>query len=175
MSDSLDQTFDAEHGIRVARPDEYDALRVIEDCGDAMFLDIGIGPFQWSEADDHLPSAAVVLVAGEPPVGFACVELVDDAAHLWQLSVHPGAGRRGLGTSLVEAVCRWAAERGLPAVTLTTYRDVPWNGPFYGRLGFREIDELTPGLAYIRQHERAIGDDDFGPRIAMRKALAGTA
>jgi hypothetical protein len=57
-------------------------------------------------------------------------------------------------------------------VTLTTFRDVPWNGPFYAGLGFRAVDELTPGLAAVRDHEKAIGDDDFGPRIAMRKELA---
>ena len=57
-------------------------------------------------------------------------------------------------------------------MTLTTFRDVPWNGPFYAGLGFRAVDELTPGLAAVRDHEKAIGDDDFGPRIAMRKELA---
>jgi GNAT superfamily N-acetyltransferase len=161
----------AEHDIRVARPEEYEALRTIEDSGDAMFLDVGIGPFHQSEEEDHLDQAGLVLAAGDPPVGFACVELVDGVAHLWQLSVLPSAGRRGLGTALVRAVCAWAAEQGLAAVTLTTFRDVPWNGPFYARLGFRELDELTPGLSAIRAHEIAIGDDDFGPRIAMRKEL----
>jgi GNAT superfamily N-acetyltransferase len=159
----------ADHALRMARPDEHEALRAIEDTGDAMFLELGIGPFHSSEEDDHLASAALVLAAGDPPVGFACVDLVDGAAHLWQLSVVPSAGRRGLGTSLVEAVCAWAGAQGLPAVTLTTFRDVPWNGPFYRRLGFRELDELTPGLAAIRAHEAAIGDDRFGARIAMRK------
>jgi hypothetical protein len=72
---------------------------------------------------------------------------------------------------LVKAVCDWAAANGLPAVTLTTFRDVAWNGPFYGKLGFRELEDLSPGLAAMREHERAIGDDDFGPRIAMRKDL----
>jgi GNAT superfamily N-acetyltransferase len=164
-------TSPVEHPIRVARPDEYDALRAVEDSGDAMFLDVGIGPFAAPEEDDHLESAAVVLAAGDPPVGFACVDVVDGAAHLWQLSVLPSAGRRGLGTALVEAVCGWAAEQGLAAVTLTTFRDVPWNGPFYRRHGFRELAELTPGLAAIRAHEVDIGDDAFGARIAMRRKL----
>jgi GNAT superfamily N-acetyltransferase len=162
---------DTGYAIRVARPDEYEALRAIEEAADAMFLDVGIGPFHQSEEENHLPSAALVLAAGDPPVGFACVELVDGAAHLWQVSVHPGAARRGIGLALVQAVCTWAAELGLPAVTLTTFRDVPWNGPFYARLGFAEVGDMTPGLAAMREHERAIGDDDFGPRIAMRKDL----
>jgi GNAT superfamily N-acetyltransferase len=158
--------------IRVARPDEYDALRSIEAAADDMFADVGIGPFPQSEDDDHLAQAAVVFVVGDPADGFACVEVVDGAAHIWQLSVHPRAARRGRGTQLVKSVCDWAAVNGLPAVTLTTFRDVAWNGPFYARLGFRELEDLSPGLAAMREHERIIGDDDFGPRIAMRKDLA---
>ena len=158
--------------IRVARPEEYETLVAIEEEADTMFLDVGIGPFQRSEEENHLAQAAVVFAVGDPAVGFACVEVVDGAAHIWQLSVHPHAARRGRGTALVDAVCAWAATHGLPAVTLTTFRDVAWNGPFYAKLGFKEIQDLTPGLAAMREHERAIGDDDFGPRIAMRKDLA---
>jgi hypothetical protein len=54
---------------------------------------------------------------------------------------------------------------------LTTFRDVPWNGPYYAALGFTAVDDRSPGLMAIREHERAIGDDDFGPRFAMRKDL----
>jgi ribosomal protein S18 acetylase RimI-like enzyme len=163
---------DGPRDIRVARPEEYSLLRAIEEAADTIFAGVGIGPFQQSEEENHLAQAAVVLAVGEPAVGFASVEVIDGAAHLWQLSVHPRAGRRGLGQALVEAVCEWAEANRLPAVTLTTFRDVPWNGPFYARLGFRELGELSPGLAAMREHERAIGDDDFGPRIAMRKDLA---
>jgi GNAT superfamily N-acetyltransferase len=157
--------------VRVADPDEYPALRRLEAEADAMFAQVGIGPFLVSDEDDHLAEAAVVLAVGDPAVGFACVDLVDGCAHLWQLSVLPSAGRQGRGRALVDAVCAWAASNGLPAVTLTTFRDVPWNGPFYARLGFSEVRNLSPGLAAIRDRERALGDDDFGPRLAMRKDL----
>ena len=40
---------------------------------------------------------------------------------------------------LVLQVCDWAAGNGYASVTLTTFRDVPWNMPFYERLGFRVI------------------------------------
>jgi GNAT superfamily N-acetyltransferase len=163
--------YDSSHEIRVARPEEHELLRSIEESADAMFADVGIGPFHQSEDDDHLAKAAVVLASGDPAVGFACVEVVDGEAHIWQLSVHPEAGRQGRGRALVRAVCRWATAQGLPGVTLTTFRDVPWNGPFYSKLGFREVGDLSPGLAAIREHERSIGDDDYGPRIAMRIEL----
>ncbi len=157
--------------IRRARPEEFARLRAIEERGDAMFGEIGFGPFHVDEGGDHLAGAALVLVTGDPPVGFACVDIVDGAAHLWQLSVDPTHGRRGLGTALVEAVCAWAASQSYEAVTLTTFRDVPWNAPFYARLGFGVTDDLGPGLAAIRAHEQAIGDDDLGPRVAMRRRL----
>ncbi|HLI73790.1 MAG TPA: GNAT family N-acetyltransferase [Acidimicrobiales bacterium] len=158
--------------IRVARHDEYEALRAIERASEQLFLDIGIGPFSESEEENHLERAAVVFVSGEPPVGFACVEVVDGDAHLWQLSVLPQAGRQGRGTALVGAVCRWAASQGLAGVTLTTFADVAWNGPFYARLGFAVVDSPSSGLAAIRAHEKEIGDDAFGPRVAMRKPVA---
>ena len=158
--------------VREADPSEWGLLRAIEDAGDEMFLEVGIGPFQSLEEDDHLATAAVVLVSGTPPRGFACVDVVDGVAHLWQLSVHPSWGRQGIGRALIEAVCDWASSNGYPAVTLTTFRDVPWNAPFYSRLGFRTLDEFPPGLAAIREHEKDLGDDDFGPRVAMRRELA---
>jgi GNAT superfamily N-acetyltransferase len=154
--------------IRVARPDDYPALRAIEYESEELFLEIGIGPFT-PDAGDHLEGSAVVLVAGDPAVGFASVGMVDGVPHLWQLSVLPAHGRRGVGTSLVRAVCEWAASAGHRAVTLTTFRDVAWNAPFYARLGFVVTEALPPGLAAIRDQERVLGDDDFGPRVAMRK------
>ncbi|HEY7915715.1 MAG TPA: GNAT family N-acetyltransferase [Acidimicrobiales bacterium] len=157
--------------IREARPEEFSRLREIEFEADGMFAEVGIGPFDNDESENHLAQASVVLAAEDPAVGFACVEIVDGAAHLWQLAVLPSQGRRGLGTALVTAVSDWAKAHGFHAVTLTTFRDVPWNGPFYQRLGFEVVDEPGPGLAAIRVDERAGGDDDFGPRIAMRKEL----
>jgi len=46
-------------------------------------------------------------------------------------------------------------------VTLTTYRDLPWNGPYYSRLGFREIDlkEAGPGHLGRLRAEAEAGHD----------------
>ena len=57
------------------------------------------------------------------------------------------------------------------AVTLTSFRDVPWNAPFYQRVGFEVVDDPPPGLAAVRAAERAEGFDRFGPRVAMRLVL----
>ena len=136
-----------------------------------MYEEVGIGPFRNDEAESHLEGAAAVFAAEDPPVGFASVDLVDGLAHLWQLSVLPDFQGRGLGTALIEAACDWSQSRRIEAVTLTTFQDVPWNGPFYARRGFRIVSRLTPGLSAIRKHEKAIGDDAFGTRMVMRLDL----
>ncbi len=117
--------------------------------------------------------ALLVLVVCDPPVGFClCRPRRRPDPHIWQLSVHPDhAGAAAWGRALAEAVCDWSRTERYEVITLTTYRDVPWNGPFYESLGFSTIGVLTPGLLAMREHERIIGEDDFGPRIAMQLAL----
>ena len=64
------------------------------------------------------------------------------------------------------------AEAGTPAITLTTFAAVPWNGPYYARCGFRMLpdDMLTAGLREIRRQEAARGLDRW-PRICVRRDL----
>jgi GNAT superfamily N-acetyltransferase len=157
--------------VRVGRPDEFADLRRIEFEADRLFESVGIGPFTNDDGENHFEQAALVLVVGDPAVGFACVDLVDGNPHIWQLAVHPDHGRQGFGRALVEATCDWARSRHFGAITLTTFRYVPWNGPFYESLGFVVVEDLSPELSAIRAHERAIGDDDFGPRVAMKLQL----
>ena len=97
----------------------------------------------------------------------------------WWMEIHTSGswrctritGGRVSDSALVEGTCDWARSGHFGAITLTTFRDVPWNGPFYESLGFVAMDTLTPELSAIREHERSIGDDDFGPRVAMRLPL----
>jgi hypothetical protein len=73
---------------------------------------------------------------------------------------------------LIEQAESWARSHSLDALTLTTYREVPWNGPYYERLGFAYLtpEEETPGLRAIREHERRSGLDKW-PRGCMRLRL----
>lgn len=107
-----------------------------------------------------------------PVVGYATASVVDGEGHLDQVSVIGAAAGHGIGALLVDQVCRWAGSSGYHAVSLTTFRDVPWNGTYYRRLGFVEIPEdgWGPQLRAIRQAERLAGID-VRPRIAMRKVL----
>jgi GNAT superfamily N-acetyltransferase len=81
----------------------------------------------------------VAVRSDAPPVGFALVEVLAGSVHLEELDVHPDHGRRGAGAALVAAVIEFADSLALP-VSLTTFRDVPWNAPFYSRLGFAIVE-----------------------------------
>ena len=111
--------------------------------------------------------------ANDVPVGFAHVKILEpDVAHLEEIDVHPDHGRRGIGTRLVSAVCEWAAREGYDSVTLTTFRDVRWNMPFYERLGFHLISpsQLSAALCSILEDEARRGLDP-ARRVAMRLAV----
>jgi GNAT superfamily N-acetyltransferase len=157
--------------VRAAVAAELPLLVEVELASDAPFHDAGVGPLPPPGSVAELAEAPCVLVAGDPPVGFARLGEVDGLAHLEQLSVHPDHSGRGIGTALLEAAYAWAASSGYQAMTLTTFADVPWNGPYYARRGFVALAELTPGLREIRRHEADLGLDALGPRLAMRRDL----
>ena len=127
-------------------------------------------------ASYHAPRIAAgltwVATHHETPIGFAYCEVFGDELHLWELAVRLRDQRRGAGTALVAAVVAEARARGLRSVTLTTFRDIPWNGPFYVRLGFAETqqDETEPRLAGLKAGEAARGLD-VANRCAMRLVL----
>jgi GNAT superfamily N-acetyltransferase len=111
-----------------------------------------------------------VALNGDVPVGFAHVtELEGDAVHLQEIDVHPAHAQRGLGTALVLEVCNWAADTRR-SVTLTTFRDVAWNMPFYAGLGFDIVPdtELSPALQSIVDDEVRRGLDR-SRRVVMRR------
>ena len=87
--------------------------------------------------------------------------MVDGCVHVEQLSVDPGNARRGLGRALLDHAAEQAAAAGVPALTLTTFADVPWNAPYYVRCGFRVLEdgEVTAGLRGIQQREASFGID----------------
>ena len=166
--------------IRAARPGELALLIEIEQAAGASFRSLGMD----AVADDDPGSigqlapyaqdsrALVAVNATDRPLGYLLLDVVDGAAHIEQVSVHPDHSRRGIGRALIERAETWARDRGLLALTLTTYVEVPWNGPYYQRLGFHYLtaDEETPGLRSIRDHERQSGLDAW-PRACMRRTL----
>jgi GNAT superfamily N-acetyltransferase len=165
-------------GVRLARSDELTLLQDVERDSGQRFRRIGMD----SIADDDPPDIAtfqafqrgdrawVVVDELDRPVGFAFAVEVDGGAHLQQLSVLENHGNQGLGRRLVDQVEQWGREHDLAAVTLSTFRDVPWNGPMYARWGFEVIpmDQLGPGLKGLRDDEAEWGLDVDARQFMVR-------
>jgi len=165
--------------IRRGRTDdaELSELAAIEVRAGALFAEIGMSEIADDDppAAEDLRAAAAIVVAvdgTDRPVGYARVEVVDGHAHLEQLSVDPAFGRRGIGAALVEAVVELARGRGDRELTLTTFRDVAFNAPYYRRLGFVEVPaaERAPQLAELVAAEAAHGLDP-ATRVTMARRL----
>lgn len=164
------------YAIVAARPSDIGALPAIERAAAQLLV-------------GHAPDSVLNETIGEPvlrdarsqgrlwvalgddvPVGFALVEVLSEGhAHLEEVDVDPRHGRRGVGAALVKAVLDWAGRFGYEDVTLTTFRIVPWNMPFYSRLGFAEVaaDDRTPELETVVRNEATRGLDPVR-RVVMR-------
>jgi len=166
--------------IRPARAEDLPALREVERAAGTPFRSVGMAVI----ADDEPPTVAelaayqadgrawVYADEHDRPVAYLLVAPVDGHAHVEQVSVHPDHGRRGIGRRLLAEAERWAVARGMTSLSLTTYAEVAWNGPYYARLGFAVVaeDDLTEGLRAIRADEAARGLDAW-PRVAMIRAV----
>ena len=125
----------------------------------------------WSGGPTHLTEVAgalgrayageVVLLVGVLPnrrlVALGGLDLVHTpgAGVLWMLVVHESLQSLGIGTALVAALERRAAEAGLDTARLTVEHDNPRAAAFYRRLGYREVGgtleswPVTAGRTYV--------------------------
>ncbi|MES2643836.1 MAG: GNAT family N-acetyltransferase [Myxococcota bacterium] len=80
-------------------------------------------------------------------VGFLGAEVVASGGsrglHVLEFDVRLEWQGRGLGRALLLHVLDWARREGMTFVSLTTFRGVRWNGPFYASVGFREVASGT--------------------------------
>ena len=143
----------------------------IEAAADTLFERLAIGPLPGPGTASDFAAALVVFVAGDPPVGLARIDELAGGAHLEQLSVHPEHGGRGVGRALLRASVEWAAAQGYDLLTLATYRDVPWNGPFYASEGFVELGQVDAWYASIGLPPEEPVMSRFGVRVRDGRAL----
>ena len=155
------------YAIRRARPSEHALLPEIERKAGALFETVDwlssgqTEPFS-VEFIEAVARDGMVFVAADDkdfPVGFALTSFLDRALYIHELDVAPPHGRRGLGRRLIDAASAFAVENGARAVTLSTFRDIPWNGPFYARVGFREVprNQWTPAFHLLHHREAELG------------------
>jgi N-acetylglutamate synthase-like GNAT family acetyltransferase len=98
--------------------------------------------------------------------------IIDGGAHLDEMDVMPDFGRQGVGTRLVRTIIDWARSDNHLELTLITFRHLPWNAPFYEKMGFKvmESSELGEELASLLQAESEAGID-VHKRVCMKLKL----
>ncbi|MFI0450086.1 GNAT family N-acetyltransferase [Actinomadura sp. 6N118] len=156
------------YAVRPAEDRDLPLLAEIERSADGVFGPLGIAfPVGPTVIEEVAAGALQLLVVGDPPIGFAAVIEVDGHRHLEQIALHADHTGRGLGRPLMERVIG-DADGG--ELTLITFRDVPWNGPWYAQFGFVEMPESEwgPELRAHWQAEIAAGLHELGPRLVMR-------
>jgi GNAT superfamily N-acetyltransferase len=167
--------------ILLARSRDVAALPEIERLAGLMFksypADLGIREEMYEQPNSVETFASaqeagrlwVARTEGCAIIGFALVFVISGFAHLDELDVLPQYGRRGVGSALLAAVCAWARAEGFPAVTLRTFRDVPWNAPFYARRGFRVVESSALSAEHVRLEA---SERQRGLRTELRVTMA---
>jgi GNAT superfamily N-acetyltransferase len=158
--------------VRLAVEADLDRLPQIERSAAEAFIGTGvpvkaisgITPAEaWRKA--LVASTLWVVDDGDgAPLGFLGAEADDQDLHIKELQVTREHQGQGLGRKLMDLVIDWARCEGFSTVSLTTFRHIPWNGPFYAELGFKEPRQTPEHLAQILQLEAARGLTD---RAAM--------
>ena len=141
----------------------------LEETGltEALLTDVtSLDAFENARRFGHL---WVAVAPSGDVVAFALVLMLGGIAHLDELDVLPTHGRQGVGSALLHTVCSWAEQAGHPAVTLSTFRDVAWNGPFYARRGFRVVDPSAISADHVHLVE---SERERGLRTDLRVLMA---
>ena len=167
--------------IRLARESDAEFLPAVERSASEAFRTVdwlvgtADGAVLTAEVQRGFIRQGACWVAVDEPdevVGFLTAEPCGDELHVWELDVRLDRQRQGYGRALVETAIGWAGRQGLTAVTLTTFRGIAWNEPFYARLGFATLrsDQLGDRLAVVLRRERGLGLP-MDRRCAMRLGL----
>lgn len=168
------------YSITAAELDDIPALIAVDKAASALFEDTGL--LNEDALADHVPAEIFeqeiplfnVIVARNQhgwAIGFALIRLRGNGLYLDQVSVHPEHGKLGVGRALMIRILTEAELRKLPHVSLSTFRDVPWNGPFYASMGFKEIapEKLDPYMREIEDAQRPFMD--VTKRCFMRRKV----
>jgi len=140
--------------IRATTVADIPELPDIERSAGRAFLQIP--EFAWVASDSVIEteeharfvdsSLSWVVQSGADLCGFLCAHLFDRTLHVAELAVHLSSQGQGMGAALLRHVIHEAREhRNCTEVTLTTFRDVAFNAPFYARLGFAELRQGSDG------------------------------
>lgn len=165
----------ASYAVRRGRPRDVPKVQAVEWAAQQLFATCGKEELaRWPVVDSkrlaHAVKAGDLLVvdAGGSVAGFVLLRALDRTLYIEEIDVAPAHARRGLGARLLDVAEAVAARRGFEALSLITFDAVPWNGPYYRRLGFVDPPErlMEPRLArLLAESERRLGH--LGKRIGL--------
>jgi len=149
--------------LRLARLADAEAMPEIEREAATTFAgDASLGLARNRTAADYArlirKGHSLVAHVGEAMAGFLVAEPFRRELHIWEMDVIPAFQRRGIGAGLVRAAQIDARNTGFKALTLTTFRDLAWNAPFYARLGFEEVTALDAHLRLAGELANEVDD-----------------
>jgi GNAT superfamily N-acetyltransferase len=152
-------------------PLELGAAERFRDSLHPYACDLPEFPLSELERLQRLGTVWVAVSAGDEPIGFAIAGRLGSEAYLHELDVEVGWARRGVGRALIVRVARWAQANGDASLVLSTFRDVPWNAPYYARLGFDEVpaSAYTPAMHGLRENEAK--SMPIASRVVLRAPL----
>ena len=81
-----------------------------------------------------------VAEASEQACGFLAARIEGQGLHVVEISVCKEQQRQGIARALIQRAAAEARRLSLTALTLTTFRDLPWNEPHYSKLGFTSLN-----------------------------------
>lgn len=102
--------------------------------------------------------------------GFLSAERFGDDLHIHEVSVAQPQQGQSWGRRLVETAIHHARTQQLRAVTLTTFKHVPWNAPFYRRLGFEPHTDQRLENTLAAEYAQGFA---AGSRCAMAYKVVG--
>lgn len=113
----------------------------------------------------------VVVDKDNEPIGFIMTRDLPESLFIHELSVSQKWQNKGVGKLLIQKIIDVAKEKNYPMISLTTFRYVPWNAPFYQLLGFSILtrDEAPSSLQSILEKE--ISETGFDPKTRCIMAL----
>ncbi|KAF1972062.1 acyl-CoA N-acyltransferase [Bimuria novae-zelandiae CBS 107.79] len=147
--------------IRQATEDDLEALTTVELSATSIF---GTIPALADLSSNHASpdqlrqwfSTGRIYIAEDngKPVGYVSAVPMDAVLYIAEISTIPESQGKGIGSALIQTVFAYAREcvqatKEQPRVSLTTYREVAWNAPFYRRRGFKEVDAEALGPKHV--------------------------
>jgi GNAT superfamily N-acetyltransferase len=167
--------------FRFAASHEAHAIRAIEFEASQRFVEVGMAgiadapPTALALVERKIGAGEIIVAvnADQTCVGFVMFEAQPARIYVQELDVLPSYAGRRIGAALIEQVAQLARSRQLIQLVLSTYREVPWNAPYYRRLGFRDIEETELDAALLARRVAHIARGlDESKRVFMQRDLA---